>query len=169
MFAINDEENNTIESQFCPVHPDRETYLRCAECNRPICDKCMVQTPVGTKCPDCARHRGRTTGQAKPIYIIRAAAAGAGAAVFGGFVLALLRSTLPVGMIILAFLAGIGMGEIVSRAARRQTGRNFQIIAGVAAALMFFLAGYFNFFRPNLIGWVIGLLGTYLAVAKLSD
>ena len=169
MFAVNDEEDSTTEPQFCPVHPDRETYLRCAECNRPICDKCMVQTPVGTKCPDCARHRGRTAGRAQPIYYIRAAATGMGAAAVGGFVLGLLRSTVPFGMIILAFLAGIGMGEVVSRAARRQTGRNFQIIAGIAAALMFFLAGYFDFFRPNPIGWVIGLLGTYLAVAKLSD
>lgn len=166
---MSDKETNEIEPQACPVHPDRQTYLKCAECDRPICEKCMVQTPVGMKCPECARHRGRIVGHAKPIYFVRAAAAGTGAAIVGGIVMGILRSIVPFGMIILAFLAGIGMGEVVSRAARRQTGLYFQIIAGVTAALMFFFAGYFDLLRPNPIGWVIGLLGTYLAIAKLSD
>ncbi len=100
----------------------------------------------------------------------------------GGFVLGLLRGMVPFGSIILAFLAGMVLGEAVSRGARRQTGRNFQIIAGLSGIVMFFFAGYFTgfpvigvngiglfFFRPDPIGWVVGLLGTYMAITKVSD
>lgn len=39
----------------CARHPSSVTYLRCASCNTPICLRCQVMTPVGAKCPDCAR------------------------------------------------------------------------------------------------------------------
>ncbi|HJZ61015.1 MAG TPA: rhomboid family intramembrane serine protease [Miltoncostaeaceae bacterium] len=47
------------ETLTCYRHPGRETLVRCATCGRPICTSCMVQTPVGIKCPECA---GRATG-----------------------------------------------------------------------------------------------------------
>lgn len=37
----------------CYRHPDRETYIRCARCNRPICPDCMLAAPVGFQCPEC--------------------------------------------------------------------------------------------------------------------
>ena len=39
----------------CAYHPDVETNLRCGKCGKAICPKCLVQTPVGARCPDCAR------------------------------------------------------------------------------------------------------------------
>jgi hypothetical protein len=38
---------------YCANHPDRETGLRCKRCNKPICDKCAVLTPVGYVCKEC--------------------------------------------------------------------------------------------------------------------
>lgn len=38
----------------CPRDSGIETNLRCAQCNDPICPRCMVYAPVGSKCPDCA-------------------------------------------------------------------------------------------------------------------
>ena len=39
-----------------PRQPPRvETALSCASCGTPICPDCMVQTPVGIKCRNCAR------------------------------------------------------------------------------------------------------------------
>lgn len=37
----------------CYRHPDRETYIRCSRCNRPICPECMTSAPVGFQCPEC--------------------------------------------------------------------------------------------------------------------
>jgi membrane associated rhomboid family serine protease len=37
----------------CYRHPDRETYIRCQRCDRPICPACMNPAPVGYQCPQC--------------------------------------------------------------------------------------------------------------------
>jgi membrane associated rhomboid family serine protease len=41
--------------QTCYRHPNRETGVSCSNCGRPICPECMTSTPVGMRCPDCAR------------------------------------------------------------------------------------------------------------------
>jgi membrane associated rhomboid family serine protease len=41
----------------CYRHPDRETGVSCSSCGRPICPDCMTPTPVGMRCPECARQR----------------------------------------------------------------------------------------------------------------
>jgi len=43
----------------CYRHPDRETYVSCSECDRPICPECMSYGPVGIRCPDHATTGGR--------------------------------------------------------------------------------------------------------------
>jgi len=37
----------------CYRHPERETYIRCAHCDRPICPDCMTSASVGFQCPEC--------------------------------------------------------------------------------------------------------------------
>jgi membrane associated rhomboid family serine protease len=46
----------------CYRHPDRETYLSCSECGRPICAECMTPAPVGQRCPE---HSGKAQGVAR--------------------------------------------------------------------------------------------------------
>jgi membrane associated rhomboid family serine protease len=46
----------------CYRHPDRETYLSCSECGRPICAECMTPAPVGQRCPE---HSGRPQSVAR--------------------------------------------------------------------------------------------------------
>jgi membrane associated rhomboid family serine protease len=41
----------------CYRHPSRETGVSCSSCGRPICPDCMTTTPVGMRCPECARQR----------------------------------------------------------------------------------------------------------------
>jgi membrane associated rhomboid family serine protease len=41
----------------CYRHPGRETAVACSNCGRPICPDCMTSTPVGMRCPECARQR----------------------------------------------------------------------------------------------------------------
>jgi membrane associated rhomboid family serine protease len=51
----------------CYRHPDRETGVSCSSCGRPICPDCMTPTPVGMRCPECARQRTKVTrGAANP-------------------------------------------------------------------------------------------------------
>jgi membrane associated rhomboid family serine protease len=48
-------ESATQTRQTCYRHPDRETGVSCSNCGRPICPECMTSTPVGMRCPECAR------------------------------------------------------------------------------------------------------------------
>jgi len=41
--------------EVCYRHPNRETGVRCSNCERPICPDCMTSTSVGMRCPECAR------------------------------------------------------------------------------------------------------------------
>src|SRR5438093_400270 len=43
----------------CYRHPNRETYVSCSECGRPICTECMTSAPVGQRCPE---HSGKAQG-----------------------------------------------------------------------------------------------------------
>ena len=45
------------ETPICYRHPDRQTYVRCARCQRYICPDCMRSAAVGHQCVECV-HRG---------------------------------------------------------------------------------------------------------------
>jgi membrane associated rhomboid family serine protease len=44
-------------TQTCYRHPNRATGVSCSSCGRPICPDCMTPTPVGMRCPECAKQR----------------------------------------------------------------------------------------------------------------
>ena len=60
----------------CYRHPSRETGVACSNCGRPICPDCMTPTPVGMRCPECARQRTRVktvrsmTGEPRVTYAL---------------------------------------------------------------------------------------------------
>jgi membrane associated rhomboid family serine protease len=62
----------------CYRHPNRETNVSCSNCGRPICPDCMTVTPVGMRCPECARDRtqvrriapGLRAGAAPATYVL---------------------------------------------------------------------------------------------------
>ena len=47
-------------AQTCYRHPGRETNVACSRCARPICPDCMIPSPVGMRCPECAGERTRS-------------------------------------------------------------------------------------------------------------
>ncbi len=48
-------ETGTETQTTCYRHPGRETRVSCSSCGRPICPDCMTPSPVGMRCPECAR------------------------------------------------------------------------------------------------------------------
>lgn len=109
----------------CSHHPSVLTRLRCSRCEKPICPKCAVRTPVGLRCPDCAGVRGLPTYRAEPSVLTRAALFGAGAAV----VAALPWLFMPGWAFYLTLLAAFGVTEVVSRMADHKRGPELQALA----------------------------------------
>ncbi len=52
----------------CYRHTDRETWIRCQRCSRPICPDCMRSAAVGFQCPNCVKEGAKSTRQAKTPY-----------------------------------------------------------------------------------------------------
>src|SRR3954465_2189363 len=65
--------------ETCYRHPNRETGVSCSSCGRPICPDCMTPTPVGMRCPECARQRTKVrtastlTGEPRATQVLIAA------------------------------------------------------------------------------------------------
>ena len=52
----------------CYRHPDRETYIACQRCSRPICPDCMRDAAVGFQCPQCVAEGAKTTRSGRTAY-----------------------------------------------------------------------------------------------------
>ena len=52
----------------CYRHPDRETYISCQRCGRPICPDCMRDAAVGFQCPHCVAEGAKSTRSGRAAY-----------------------------------------------------------------------------------------------------
>ncbi|MDP2953373.1 MAG: hypothetical protein Q8O76_08680, partial [Chloroflexota bacterium] len=125
----------------CALHPDVETALRCSRCGQLICPKCLVQTPVGARCPQCAQLRRIPTFEVSFRHYLIAAAVGLGLGVAGGLV----WGFLPFRGLFSFFIAlglGYGVGEIISLSVNRKRGVGLQVIAGLSVLISYVLQLY---------------------------
>src|SRR6478735_2584109 len=91
---------------YCARHPQVETALRCGRCGTLICPRCLVQSPVGSRCPDCANLRTLPMLEVTPVFLAR----GIAAAVAAGGVIGVIWGSLGARGFVGFFLIFIAMG-----------------------------------------------------------
>ena len=162
----------------CARHPDTETSLRCGKCGTPICPRCMVQTPVGARCPTCAGLKKLPTFRVSSVYYLRAIGAALGAGIIIGLLWGLIELYIPTFFFSLLLAAGVGwvIGEAISRSVNRKRSIGLAIIGGLAVLLAFGIAygmewnrfGFISFNLPRIaITLVSAGIGIYMAVLRL--
>ena len=95
----------------CYRHPDRETWVRCGRCDRPICTKCAMQGPVGFRCRDCGKPVNDPLTSMKPPQVVLGGLVSIGAGTLGG----LIGLQLGFFSIIVGFFAGGLIADLVMR------------------------------------------------------
>jgi hypothetical protein len=144
---------------FCANHPTVETILRCNRCNKPICTRCAVQTPVGYRCKECV-------GQQQAVFytggVLDYVIAGVISLVLGGvasYLMTLLGAWFFA--LILGPAVGIGIAELVRLAVRRRRTRYLWIVVAVGmvvGSLPALLLALFSL-------WSLVTLGLFLLLA----
>ncbi|HEX9839416.1 MAG TPA: hypothetical protein VGA72_08725 [Anaerolineales bacterium] len=151
---------------YCYVHPNRETSLRCNNCNRPICASCAVRTPTGYRCKECVRERQKTFETSEWYdYVLGFIVAGALSAV-AAFLVTLIGGIGFFGWIII--LAGAPTAAVmIAEGVRLVTGRRrsralfITVAAGVVLGALPVIL--YQVFSLNLFGIVFQVI--YLVIA----
>ncbi len=161
----------------CATHPEVETNLRCGKCGKPICPKCLVQTPVGARCRDCAQLYRLPIYRVSTQYYLRAVGTGLGMAIVCGIVWGVVRGVVPFFYLnfLLAAGAGYAVGEVVSLSVNRKRGTGLAVVAGTAVVISYLVSLLspwgFHLGLINILPLVIDLialaLGIFVAVTRL--
>ena len=127
----------------CARHPKTETGIRCGRCEDPICPDCLVHSPVGMRCPDCARVNRVPTYDVPLQYLLRGIAAGVGIALVLGIAfffaaplmfrlvflgLPAVNTILPFLYVVMLAAIGYAVGEAVSLSTNRKRGLKLKLV-----------------------------------------
>ena len=126
---------------ICSRHKNVDTSLLCARCGDWICPKCMTESPVGYRCPDCSKLTKIPTFALSKILLLKVLFVAIFAGLFVGgmlfiFVLSIGVSNLPKYIsyylfIALVAISGFFIGEAVSLASNRKRGRVLKYVCSV--------------------------------------
>jgi hypothetical protein len=162
------------ETVRCATHPDVETNLRCGKCGKPICPKCMVQTPVGARCRDCAGLYKLPTYRVSSVYYLRAIGTALGMAVAVGLAWGLLANFVHFIFLNLIIAAGVGyaIAEVTGLAINKKRGTGLAVIGGIAVALSYVVSiltfGHIPYGALAIVFDLAGIgVGVYAAVSRL--
>lgn len=137
---------------YCTWHPDRETYLRCNRCEKPMCVDCAVKTPTGYRCKECVRGQQKIFETAiTQDYVI-----GILIALALGYIGGLIATRISFFVIFLAPFAGGIIAEAVRKVIQRR--RSKKLFQAVTAAAV--IGGMISAI-PLLLGLLFGSINLF--------
>ena len=156
-------------TKYCTKHPKTETNLQCSRCEEPVCPRCMVQGPVGVRCPKCAHVRPLPTFEVTGVYMARGIVASLVLGAVAG-VAFLFLSPLLYSVVFLDVVAMAGVGYLVgggtSAAVNRKRGRSLKFVAAAGVLLATFIMAPVVVVHFSLFALVGSFLAFYIAINR---
>lgn len=157
----------TTETLYCYVHPTRETTLRCATCERPICVSCAIRTPTGYRCKECVKGQQKIFNTAEWYDYVIGFVVAAVLSGIASFLVTLIGSFGIFGWFIIsagAPTAGVFIAEAVRFVVRRRRARALflTVAAGVVLGALPTLLSQLVFF--DLFGVIFQAIYLFIAV-----
>ena len=116
---------------YCYNHPQRQTYLRCNQCERPICSSCAMLTPTGYRCKECVRGQQKKFDTTRwwdyPVTVIVALVL----SIVFDYLINSVR-LMSIFLLILAPVAGMIIAAAVRFAVRKRRSRNLPYAATIS-------------------------------------
>jgi MFS family permease len=140
------------EHQFCYRHPDRETWIRCGRCDRPICTSCAMQGPVGSRCKQCGKLAFDPLTSFTPAQLVLGIVTAVGAAAIAGYI----GARVGFFSIFIGYFAGMFIADIVARATGYKRGPVMLAIVfgGIAVGTLIGAGGAFLYQYGMLFDYV---------------
>lgn len=135
----------------CSYHPNVETNIRCVECDRFICPKEWVETPVGYKCPEHGRQLPSARHVVKPQQLAMAVLAAGVVGIGGSWLIAMLGFR----FFLISLVLGVATGEAARRGSGGHRTGSIAFVAGLAVIVGAYLFG---------LGYLVMALGAGAAV-----
>ncbi len=155
------------ETLYCYLHPQRETTLRCNNCERPICASCAVRTPTGYRCRECVRSQQKIFNTAlwydyltgPLITLIGSAMASVLVSVitmFTGFFIFFIAAAVAGG-------AGVTLANLALKAINKRRSRSLFVSCAAGVVLGAVPVALFLLFSGNIFGLIAQAI--YLVIA----
>ena len=150
-------------AMYCAYHPNTETVLRCGRCGKPICTRCIVQTPVGARCRECADVRRLPLYQLESADYLRSLGVMLGLGLAGGLAWSQAGFFAFFVALILGYFAGAG----IDWAVRGRRGPRPVVMAGATVVLAYLSSPFAGLLLASLSGRAVppglpaGLVGAW--------
>ena len=151
---------------YCYVHPNRETSLRCNNCNRPICASCAIRTPTGYRCRECVRERQKTFETSEWYDYVSGFIVAAILSGIAAFLVTLIGGIGFIGWFLIAAgapTAAVAIAEGVRAVTRRRRSRQLFITVAVGVVLGALPIILLQVLRGDLFGIVFQVIYLILA------
>jgi hypothetical protein len=152
---------------YCYVHPNRETSLRCNNCNRPICAACAIRTPTGYRCRECVKGQQRVFDTSEWYdYVLGFIVAGILSAI-AAFLVTLIGGIGFFGWFLIAAgspTAAVAIAEGVRLVTRRHRSRTLFMTVAAGVVLGALPVILFQVFSFNLFGILFQVIYLIIAV-----
>jgi hypothetical protein len=151
---------------YCYVHPNRETSLRCNNCNRPICASCAIRTPTGYRCRECVRERQKTFETSEWYDYVLGFVVAAILSAVAAFLVTLIGGIGFFGWFLIAAgapTAAVAIAEGVRAVTKRRRSRQLFITVAVGVVLGALPVILFQVLTQNFFGIVFQII--YLIIA----